>query len=258
MKPFGHFTSDAREFVITDPLAPPRAQINFLWNDTIISGLNQFGSGDGVFNNQTLMYNDPRGRVRLVRDGRRYFYLRDADRGEFWNTGWCGGRRDFLGPFGAPTAPRSLVEGKMSCREAWCEELAGCLAIDVELAPNAAQQVTVLLGSFDSIDEKNRLIDKVMPADYRAAAWRQLIDGKQVMLDAVQVATPDEKINRLVNIWSKQQIQLCVEFGRDGARGFRDTLQDAWGIAPFNAPLARAKIKETLAHQHSDGHAVRG
>ena len=66
------------------------------------------------------------------------------------------------------------------------------------------------------------------------------------MLDAVRVETPDEQINRLVNIWSKQQIQLCVEFGRDGARGFRDTLQDAWGIAPFNAPLAKAKIKETL------------
>jgi cellobiose phosphorylase len=78
------------------------------------------------------------------------------------------------------------------------------------------------------------------------------------MLEAVKVHTPDEQINRLVNIWSKQQIQLCVEFGRDGARGFRDTLQDAWGIAPFNAPLAKNKIKETLAHQHSDGHGVRG
>ena len=73
-----------------------------------------------------------------------------------------------------------------------------------------------------------------------------------------QTPAPDPQIDRLVNIWAKQQIQLCVEFGRDGARGFRDTLQDAWGILPFNAPLARAKIAETLAHQHCDGHGVRG
>ena len=46
-KPFGHSSPDNKEFIITDPLSPPRAQINFLWNDTIISGLNQFGSGDG-------------------------------------------------------------------------------------------------------------------------------------------------------------------------------------------------------------------
>ena len=378
MEPFGHFSPDGREYVITDPLAPPRAQINFLWNDTLISGLNQFGSGDGVFNNQTLTYNHPRGRVRLIRDGRRYFYLRDNHSGEFWNTGlfpintpgaaftarvglgysrfemrwggiaadsrvflapdepveiweftfrnvsgrardlwlcpfvewwlggyptfsnpqsylrgtfdaaaravlacntsderphdrynaflatdgevvqWCAGRRDFLGPFGTLVRPASLVEGRMSCREAWCEDLAGALAIGVELSPGRQRSIAVLVGSFDTEAEKDRLIAKVLPAAYRARAWDRLRRDKEAMLRLVTVETPDEQVNRLVNVWAKQQIQLCVEFGRDGARGFRDTLQDAWGIAPFNAPLAKAKIKETLAHQYSDGHAVRG
>ena len=378
MKSYGHFTTDGKEYVITDPLSPPRAQINFLWNDTIISGLNQFGSGDGVFNNQTLMYNHPDGRVRLIRDGRRYFYIRDNDSGQIWNTGlyptnregaelttyvglgysrfvmtfdgvtiesrvflapdepveiwefefrnasgrrrrlwltpyvewllggyptfsspysylrsaydterravlsfntsderpherynafvatdsqvdqWCGGRRDFLGPFGSVNLPRSLVDGKMSCKEAWCEELAGALAITVDLPPGSSRRPTVILGSFDALAEKDRLIDKVLPAPYRRQAWETLQAGKQQMLSRVWVQTPDKQINRLVNIWAKQQIQLCVEFGRDGARGFRDTLQDAWGVLPFNAPLAKAKIAETLAHQHSDGHGVRG
>ena len=378
MKPFGHFSADNREYVITDPLAPPRAQVNFLWNDTLISGLNQFGGGDGVFNNQTLMLNHPQGRVRMIRDGRRYFYLRDAASGAIWNAGlyptntpgaalvtyvglgysrftltfdgvvtdsrvflapdepveiwefsirntsnrprslwlapyvewllagyptfsspysylrssfdpqrravlsfntsderpherynafvatdgpvaqWCGGRRDFLGPFGTVTQPQALVAGRMSCKESWCEELAGALAIPVDLAPGETRDVAILLGSFDTLAEKDRLIDKVLPPAYRQQAWDGLIADKARMLSRVWVQTPDAQINRLVNIWAKQQIQLCVEFGRDGARGFRDTLQDAWGILPFNAPLAKAKIKETLAHQYSDGHAVRG
>jgi len=378
IKPFGHFSEDAREYVITDPLAPPRSQVNFLWNDTLISGLNQFGNGEGVFNNQAMMYNHPKGRVRLIRDGRRYFYLRDNESGHFWSGGlhpaqatggkltthvglgysrftlehdgirsesrvflapdepvevwgftlsnlesrkrslwlvpfvewllggystfsspysylrssydeqlkavssyntsderphdrynafvatdgkvlqWCGGRRDFLGPFGNPAEPRSLAEGAMSCKEAWCEELAGAMAIDVQLAGGESKTITVLLGSFNTEEEKARLIKKVLPAEYRAAAWKGLLAEKEAMLDKVWIETPDAAVNRLVNIWAKQQIQLCVEFGRDGARGFRDTLQDAWGVLPFNAPLARAKICETLMHQHRDGHAVRG
>jgi cellobiose phosphorylase len=352
--------------------------VNFLWNDTMISGLNQFGTGDGVFNNQTLTYNHPEGRVRLIRDGRRSFYLRDQESGAFWNTGlfpvrppgatlvahvglgysrfvcghggvgcdsrvflapdepveiweftisntgtapralwlcpyvewwlagyatfsspysylrsafdpenravlsyntsderphgrynafvatdgaveqWCGGRRDFLGPFGTPTDPKAIVEGRLACKEAWCEELAGALAIPVALEPGEERRITILLGSFDTDAEKDRLIRKTLPAAYRAKAWQRLIEEKKPMLDAVRVQTPDAQVNRLVNIWSKQQIQLCVEFGRDGARGFRDTLQDAWGIAPFNAHLAKLKIKETLAHQYADGHGVRG
>jgi cellobiose phosphorylase len=375
---FGHFSKDNLEYIVTDPMSPPRAQVNFLWNDTLISGLNQFGSGDGVFNNQTLMYNHPQGRVRLIRDGRRYFYMRDVDSGKVWNTGlfpannpgatlktqvglgyskftmeydgirtesrvflapdepveiweftvtnlesrprslwlvpyvewllggystfsspysylrssyepalkavssyntsderphdrynafvaadgnvtqWCGGRREFFGPFGTPAQPTSLVEGQLSCREAWCEELAGALAIEIKLGANESKSSTVILGSFNTEEEKARLINKVLPASYRAQAWDNLVQEKKSMLDKVWIETPDVAVNRLVNIWSKQQIQLCVEFGRDGARGFRDTLQDAWGVLPFNATLAKAKIKETLQHQYSDGHGVRG
>jgi cellobiose phosphorylase len=376
--PFGHFTNDNREYVISDPFAPPRAQVNFLWNETLISGLNQFGGGDGVFNNQTLLYNHPEGRVRMIRDGRRYFYLRDRESGAFWNAGlfpvrpsgatlttrvglgysvfnsefggitcearvflapdepveiwefritntgkgprrislvpyaewliagyptfsspysylrsrfhgalrsvaayntsderphdrynaflatdqnvagWCGGRRDFLGPFGTASEPRALVTGEMANSEAWCEELASAVEIPMELAPGQTHESCVLLGSFDSDAEMDRLIVKTRSPDYRAAAWKVLREDKEKMLGRVWVETPDPSLNRLVNVWSKQQIQLCVEFGRDGARGFRDTLQDAWGILPFNAPLARAKIIETLRHQWADGHAVRG
>lgn len=375
---FGRFSPSGDTFTITDPLAPPRALINFLWNDTLISGLNQFGSGEGVFNNQTLTLNHPQGRVRLIADGRRFFYLRDQETGHYWSTGlrpaegrnaklqttvglgyssfnlrcegitcdshvmlapdepveiwsfqitnttsrkrklwlspyvewllggyptfsspysylrstfdaklnavlsyntsderphgrynafvatdakvvqWCGGRRDFLGPFGSPAHPQALEAGKLSCQEAWCEELAGAMALDVSLKAGESQTITVILGSFDTEKEAARLIRKVLPAAYRAKAQAKLEKRNQDLIAGSTVKTPNEQLNRLINVWGKHQMQLCVEFGRDGARGFRDTLQDAWGTATTNQPLARAKILETLAHQWEDGHAVRG
>lgn len=375
---FGKFSKDNTEYLITAAEAPPRHQVNFFWNDVMVSGHNQFGSGEGVFNDQAMLLNHPKGRVRMISKGRRHFYLVDRETGEFWSAGllpakpkratyqarvglgysvyemrahgiacrstsflapdepveiwefqirnavrkprnlmlvpyvewaiggyptfsspfsylrsiyssalravlswntsderphdrynafiatdgaveqWCGGARDFLGPYGTPAAPKSLLDGAMSCREAWCEQLAGALMIPVELAPGATGSVTVLLGSFNTEAEAARLIGKVMPAEYRSAARDALRREKAEMIGRSHVQTPDEQINRLVNVWSKQQIQLCAEFGRDGARGFRDTLQDAWGILPFNPALARAKILETLAHQYRSGQAVRG
>lgn len=375
---FGHFSEGGMEYIITEPFAPPRFQINFMWNDDMVSGVNQFGTGEGVFNNQTMLYNCPEGRVRMIRDGRRYFYIRDNETGEFWNTGlfpkkvdggklttrvglgysvfeteaceicssakviiasdepveiwefkitndsgkqrqlslvpyvewmiggyptfssaysylrstddpannavlsyntsderphqrynaflaadapfeqWCGGRRDFLGPFGTISEPDALSNGKMSCKESWCEELAGAMMLDFSLAPGESKELTVLLGSFDTEAEKDRLIKKCMLPDYRKNAMQQLQAGKKKIIDSLNITTPDERINRLVNIWTKHQIQLCTEFGRDGARGFRDTLQDAWGIMPFKPALAKAKIIETISHQHSDGHGIRG
>lgn len=375
---FGHFSPDGMEYVITDPMAPVRAQINFLWNDSLISGVNQFGSGEGIFNDRTLMLNHPEGRVQLIRNGRRYFYIQDRDSRTLWSAGyfpvkheggklttrvglgyseyemedqeihtsnrvflapdepveiwemevrnlsnrgrhiriapyvewllggyatfssrysylrstfdaernavlsfntsderphgrynaflasdrpvreWCGGPRDFLGPYGDPTRPAALGASGFSCSEAWVEDLGASFAIDLDLGPGQSQTCCVLLGSFDSIEEKNRLIDKVMTPAYRAEAFARLGDQKRKMADTVHVKTPDERINLLTNVWAKQQIQLCVEFGRDGARGFRDTLQDAWATAPFNPALARDKILETLRHQYRDGHAIRG
>ncbi len=87
IEPFGHFSKDAREYIITEAEQPPRQQINFLWNDHMISGHNQFGSGEGVFNDNAMLLNHPEGRVRMISKGRRHFYLVDRDTGEFWSTG---------------------------------------------------------------------------------------------------------------------------------------------------------------------------
>ena len=146
----------------------------------------------------------------------------------------------------------------MPSEEAWCEDLAASVARRVDLAPGAEEQVVMLIGSFDTSAEKDRLIEKVMDAAYRRTSFAALKASNQQMAETIQVETPDERVNFLTNIWLKQQTQLCVEFGRDGARGFRDTLQDAWAAAPFNPDLGRQKFIETLRHQHADGHCIRG
>ena len=84
---FGHFRSDGTEFVVTEA-DTPRALTNYFWNSRLISGVSQHGGGDGTYKQRAMQYVDPRGRSLMVRDGHRYFYLRDQADGSVWSPGW--------------------------------------------------------------------------------------------------------------------------------------------------------------------------
>lgn len=84
---FGYFQEEGREFVVTE-VNTPRAWMNYSWNSRFISAISQHGGGDGAYKERAIQAVDPRGRVLLVRDGHRYFYLRDVDSGDVWSPGW--------------------------------------------------------------------------------------------------------------------------------------------------------------------------
>ena len=96
-KKFGYFQKDGAEFVI-DELMPPRPQLNYIWNDSILSGINHMGGGIGAYGDRATAYIDPdgKGRCTIVKNGHRYFYVKDADTGDFWNPGWYPVRKDAL------------------------------------------------------------------------------------------------------------------------------------------------------------------
>jgi cellobiose phosphorylase len=379
MANFGRFSEDGREYIIEAPLGPVRHLVNFSWNDKVISGVNQFGTGEGVFNNQTLLYNDPAGRARMVRDGRRYFYVRDDDSSAYWNigyfpvkheplklttvvgvkytkflheaekirtealcfvdshepveiwritfenlddhprqlrvypyvewmlqgypatsdyisylkseyhseintitgnnisderphrrytgflaadvqaSGFTGSAREFMGTYGEPTRPEVVRLGKCSNRATSNEILAGSLEIPARLETGGRFQVTFLIGNTsDEFEETQRIVKQMFAVGYIDGVFAQLVRQSQETAEHTVIATPDKSLDRMVNIWAKNQVQLCAEFGRDGVRGFRDTLQDAWGIVSFEPGLARSKILEALRYQLQAGWTLRG
>ena len=84
---FGYFQNDGKEFVVTE-VKTPRPLVNYSWNQIFISGINQYGGGEGVYKEQAIQYIDPKGRNLMIREGHRYFYLRDEKSGEVWSPGW--------------------------------------------------------------------------------------------------------------------------------------------------------------------------
>ncbi len=99
---FGHFRDDGTEFVVTE-LNTPRALMNYSWNESFIAALSQHGGGDGAYKERAIQAIDQRGRNLLIRDGHRYFYLRDTESGDVWSPGWH--------PVHAPVEEFSCVHG---------------------------------------------------------------------------------------------------------------------------------------------------
>jgi cellobiose phosphorylase len=89
MSKFGYFSENGSEYTINTPNTP-RPQINYIWNDLILSGVNHFGGGVGAYGGRTITYIDPEGKGRssIVKNGNRFFYIKDMDSNEIWSPGW--------------------------------------------------------------------------------------------------------------------------------------------------------------------------
>lgn len=87
MKSYGKFIR-GKEFKITDPQTP-RPQLNYIWNSRILSGVNQNGGGVGAYGQRAQAYIDPdgKGRCSVIRDGNRYFYIKNKATGTVFNPG---------------------------------------------------------------------------------------------------------------------------------------------------------------------------
>ena len=87
MSTYGSFVAE-KEFKITNPKTP-RPQLNYIWNARVLSGVNQNGGGVGAYGQRAMAYIDPdgKGRCSVIRDGNRYFYIKNKSTGTLFNPG---------------------------------------------------------------------------------------------------------------------------------------------------------------------------
>ena len=188
-------------------------------------------------------------------------------------------REAFLGPYRGWDAPQAVECGACgnSIAHGWAPIAAQ--QVRLELAPGEARRVTFLLGYHENPrDEKfdppnsqtiNKRTVKPVIARYldpaqADAAFDDLRAYWDRLLGVLQVETPDEHTNRMVNIWNAYQCMVTFNLSRSASfyesgigrgMGFRDSNQDLLGFVHMVPERARERLLDLAATQLESGGA---
>ena len=172
---------------------------------------------------------------------------------------WMTDRCDFLGRNGTAAEPRGLGIAHWPIRAGADTDPFAALRCVVTIDPDATGEVVFFLGE-DGDQEKVRAWIQAFREPGRVEAELQAVrDHWDRTLGAIEIATPDPKLDVLVNRWLPYQVLGCRVWGRTafyqsgGAYGFRDQLQDVMALVHTVPQIAHAHLLRAAAHQFKEG-----
>jgi cellobiose phosphorylase len=188
-------------------------------------------------------------------------------------------RDAFLGPYRGWENPMAVVEDRTteSLTIGWTP--VGVHHLRIQLAPGSQKRIIFLLGYHENLTEEKfspresqrinkRTVEPVI-THYLAPenvdlAFDSLNLAWDSVLKVLHVETPDEHVNRMVNIWNAYQCMVTFNLSRSASyfesgigrgMGFRDSNQDLLGFVQMAPKRARQRILDLAATQLADGGA---
>jgi len=186
-------------------------------------------------------------------------------------------RETFLGLYNGFHEPEAVLEGspRNSVASGWAPVGSHCL--EVSLAPGESRQFVFVLGYVENpVDRKwespgvvnkeraRALMARFDSPQHVADAVAELRDYWSEMLGTYTLASPDERLDRMVNIWNPYQCMVTFNMSRSASyfesgigrgMGFRDSNQDLLGFVHLVPERARQRIIDIASTQFADGSA---
>ena len=188
-------------------------------------------------------------------------------------------REAFLGPYRGWQRPLAVEQGSSSNSVAHGWAPIGSHHVELELAPGESRDMIFVLGyhenprgqKFDppqsqTINKqsvKPKIAQHLNPA-HSIALFDELAEYWDSLTGIMQVRTPDEHTNRIVNIWNPYQNMATFNVSRSASLfesgvsrgiGFRDSTQDLLGFVHMVPDRSRQRLLDLAATQLENGGA---
>lgn len=188
-------------------------------------------------------------------------------------------REAFLGPYRGWDRPLVVEEGHSCDSTAYGWQPIGSYQVQMTLEPGEQRQIIFVLGYFENAKEEkfdppgSQRINKAGVAPLIARytdkakaneAFAALGSYWDNLLGTLQVQTPNEHADRMVNIWNAYQCMITFNVSRSASLfesgigrglGFRDSNQDLLGFVQMVPARARQRVLDLAATQLPSGGA---
>ncbi|MFA9379781.1 MAG: GH36-type glycosyl hydrolase domain-containing protein [Acetanaerobacterium sp.] len=192
-------------------------------------------------------------------------------------AGFDSDRESFIGMYNGFEAPAAVASGRPSnsVADGWSPIASHC--IDIELAPGESRELVFVLGYVENKEDEKwqskgvinktkarAMIERFATTQQADEALQALAAYWNGLLSQYRVSSPDEKLDRMVNIWNQYQCMVTFNLSRSASyfesgigrgMGFRDSSQDLLGFMHQIPARARERLLDLAATQLENGGA---
>lgn len=170
-----------------------------------------------------------------------------------------GDKESFIGQYGSLDKPAGVHSNNLQKKTGKWNDSIGTVKIDLNITHQASENFSFFIGIKKNKKQIQQSLKKFNSNEAILKSLQEVKDSWSKMLSTLQIETPDEAMNLMVNKWLRYQAiagrlwARTAYYQQSGAFGFRDQLQDSLVYLPINPKLTEKQIRLHANHQFQDG-----